>query len=125
VWFIENGELSVHGYGYTEFRRRRAESQAQGKKADVKNQSAAQSVPSKPKRSSAPSRDTEAKRQVLELEIEALEQKIQDIEQALVAASEAADSPMISSLGIEHEQSQQALTEKYGAWNALSEDQGD
>ena len=125
VWLIENGELHVHAYGYTEFRRRRAEAKTLGKKADVKNQSSVRSSASKPKRSSASSRDTEAKRQALEIEIEALEQKIQNIEQALAAASEAGDSGRISKLGIEHEQSQQALTEKYGAWNALSEDQGD
>ena len=121
VWLIENGELHVHGYGYAEFRRRRSELPAQEKKADVKNLSAAQSVTSKPKRTSVSSRDSEAKRQALETEIEALEQKIQDIEQALVTASEAADSPTISSLGIEHQKIKDLLAVKYDEWNALSE----
>jgi len=60
-------------------------------------------------------------RQQLEDQIEALEGQIEDIESALVSASEAGDSSKISSLGLEYEKIQQALTEKYDLWNRLSD----
>ncbi|MCK5247266.1 ABC-F family ATP-binding cassette domain-containing protein, partial [Candidatus Bipolaricaulota bacterium] len=123
VWVVEDGEVHVHAYGYTEFRRRRDEAASQVKKtagAGKSTSKAASSTP-KTKRSTASSREIEAKRQALETAIESLEQKIQDIEQALATASESGDASKVSALGTEHKNTQDALTTQYDAWNALSE----
>ena len=112
VWLVEDGVLRVQGYGYTEFRRRLEENAAQQKKSNVGNRSRSRVAASKPKRSVGQSRESEAQRQVLEVDIEALEHRIQELEEALVEASEAGDAGRISELGIEHKQSQGALTAK-------------
>lgn len=121
VWLIEDGEVHVHAHGYAEFRRRRNEAIARAKKAVVEGTPSSKPVGAKPKSTAASSREVDAKRQMLETEIEVLEQRIQDIEQALVTASEAGDASEISELGIEHKQTQDALSEKYNTWNTLSE----
>jgi ATP-binding cassette, subfamily F, member 3 len=122
VWLIEDGEVHVHAYGYTEFRRRRNEAATQAKKSIVKGApSSNKPVTTKSKSLAASSREIEAKRQALEAEIEGLEHKIQELEQALVVASEAGDAPKISELGIEHQQIQDALTAKYDTWNSFPE----
>ena len=121
VWVVEDGEIRVHAYGYTEFRRRRDEAPTQAKKAVAKNKVGRQSAARKPKRSTASARNSEVKRQTLEADIEALEQSIEGIELALGAASEASDASRISSLGIEHQNAQDALKTLYDSWNALSE----
>jgi len=121
VWVVEGGEVHIHAYGYTEYRRRRAEAPGREKKPAAKTKPASQTVASKTKRSSKSSREIEAKRQALETEIEMLEQKMQDIEKALGTASEAGDASTISDLGIEHQQAQDALAAQYADWNALSD----
>jgi len=102
VWLIEDRVLRVHGYGYTEFRRRLEENAAQQKKSNIGNRSRSQVTASKSKRSVRQSREAAAHRQVLEVDIEALEHRIQELEKALVEASEAGDAGRISELGLEH-----------------------
>jgi ATP-binding cassette, subfamily F, member 3 len=121
VWVIEDGEVHVYAYGYTEYRRRRNEATAQGNKAIVARIPSSKPATNKSKSAAVSQRDIEAKRQTLEMEIEALEQKIQDIEQSLVASSEGGDASRISELGSEHKKTQDALTAKYDAWNTFSE----
>jgi len=121
VWLVENGEVHVHGYGYREFRRRRDEATARDRKSATSNGAPAKAVTEKPASRTSSSRQTLVQRQQLEDQIEALEGQIEDIESALVSASEAGDSSKISSLGLEYEKIQQALTEKYDLWNRLSD----
>jgi len=123
VWVVEDGKVHVHAYGYTEFRKRRDEAASHLRKAGGVSKPSSKAVSStpNPKRNTASSREIEAKRQALETEIETLEQKIQDIEVALGAASEAGDASKISDLGIEHKKAQEALTIQYDAWDALPE----
>ena len=121
VWVVENGTVHIHAYGYTEYRRRRAETSVQEEKPAAKAKSVNQTQLSKPKRSGNTSREIEMKRQALETEIEKLEQTIQDIEKALGLASEAGDTSAVSDLGTEHQQAQDALAAQYAEWNALSD----
>ncbi|MCK5245693.1 hypothetical protein KAR02_02270, partial [Candidatus Bipolaricaulota bacterium] len=125
VWLVEDGKVHIYAYGYTEFRRRRDEAVAHEKKGAAVRKASSKAASSAPKRTIASSREIEVKRQALETEIEFLEQKIHDIEQALVTASEAGDASRISDLGIEHKNTQDALTGSYEAWNELSEDSGE
>ncbi len=121
VWLVDNGEIHVHGYGYTEFRRRRNEHQEEAKRTSQESQISSKPKATKSKAIGYSSREIEAKRQALEAEIESLEQTIEGIEQALVTSSEAGDATKISALGTEYKQVQDALAEKYNAWNKLSE----
>jgi len=125
VWFVKDGELAVHGHGYTEFRRRHEENTVREKRAISETQIQAQIAARAPKHSNRQSQEIEARRQALEVDIEALEYRIQELETALVEASAAGDAGRVSELGIEHKQARGGLTEKYEAWNALAEDQGD
>jgi len=124
VWLVDDGVLYVHGYGYAEFRRR-FEENASRAKAMSENRIRPKKAAKVRKPSNHQSRGIKAKRQVLETDIEALEHRIQELEMALVEASEAGDAGRVSELGIEHKRTQGALTEKYEAWNAWTEDQGD
>ena len=125
VWLVENGVLHVHGYGYTEFRRRLEENAARAKKAMSESQVQPRGAARVPKRNNDQSREIEARRQTLEADIESLEHRIQGLEAALVEASADGDAGRISELGIEHKHAQGELTKKYEAWNAWTEDQGD
>jgi len=125
VWLVEDGVLHVHGYGYTEFRRRLEENAARAKKAMSESRVQPRGAARVPKLNSHRSLAIEARRQTLEADIEALEHRIQGLEAALVEASADGDAGRISELGIEHKQAQGELTKKYEAWNAWTEDQGD
>lgn len=129
VWLVEDGELHVHGYGYAEFRRRHSKKATQPKTSSRKNGTLANPAPkpaaSRPKHSDYRSREIEARHRLLETEIEILEQQIQGIETAIAAASSQGDTEKISKLGIEHQQLQDMLADKYNVWNILSEGQGD
>ncbi|MCK5585835.1 ABC-F family ATP-binding cassette domain-containing protein, partial [Candidatus Bipolaricaulota bacterium] len=124
VWLVEDGELRVHGYGYTEFRRRHEGNAVQEKNANSENRPQSQVTATKPKHSDYRSREIKAQRQALEADIEALERQLQELETGLVEASTDGDGRRVSELGIEHEQVQGALTKKYETWNALAEDPG-
>jgi ATP-binding cassette subfamily F protein 3 len=125
VWLIEDNVLHVHGYGYTEFRRRREETTVQQKKASDEDRTPSQGTATRSKRNAVQSKKALAERQILEADIEALERQIQEIEAALGEASRDGDAEAISRLGVEHMHTQQVLTGKYETWNALAEDQGD
>lgn len=126
VWVVEDSEIRIYGYGYSEYRKRRDDVRPRQKTPSTAGRTATQALTrNKPSRPSRQNREAEAQRHALESDIEALELRIQEIEEALSAASADGDAQTISELGIEHKATQEALAAQYAAWNALTEEQGD
>jgi len=124
VWAVEDDQLRIYGYGYTEYRRRRNDVRPRQKKTTT-GKHPAQTPSHKSSPSNRQSREAATMRQTLETNIEALELKIQQIEAALGTASSGGDAQRISELGVEHKKTQETLEQKYSAWNALAEAEGD
>ncbi len=126
LWLIEDETLRVGSYGYAELRRRRSEDAARARKSPATGEDrsrGSQRSQTEPKR--RPSREREAEQRSLEEAIEALEDRIHELEEALVAASASGDARRIAELGAEHAQTREQLTERYQAWNALTEEDGE
>jgi len=125
VWLIEDGELCVHGYGYTEFRRRTAEGRAAADRNEAKG-SVATSAREHNRVTSAKKQDqvrvkhqAEAVRS-LEEAIEGLESRRCAIEAELIDASASGNTVRIAALGTEHQVIEAELATRYEKWNRLS-----
>ena len=125
VWLIEDGELHVHGYGYTEFHKRRTEGQTAEDHSEAKRL-AASPVRERNRNTSANKRDKlRAKRQVeavrfLEEAIEGFESRRSALEAQLIEASAQGDGARIAALGIEHKAIEAKLAVRYEEWDRLS-----
>ncbi len=125
VWLIEDGELSVHGYGYSEFRRRRAEGRTAADHPAVKG-STASPAGERNRNTSAKKRDqVRAKHhaediRLLEEAIEGIESRRSAIEAELIEASAHGDGTRIATLGIEYKTIEAELAVRYKEWDHLS-----
>ena len=125
VWLIEDGELSVHGYGYTEFHKRRTEGQTAADHNEAKRP-AASPARERNRNTSANKRDQlRAKGRVeavrfLEEAIEGFESRRSALEAELIEASAQGDGVRIAALGIEHKTIEAELCVRYEEWDRLS-----
>jgi len=116
VWWIERGRLTVHTLGYAEFRRRAMAAR------EASERLGRQSQPEKPAvRSPSALRKnhpTQARRALdtLEEQIEGTEERLAQIEQALLQASASGKGDRIAALGKEHAQLRRSLEQAYDAW---------
>ncbi|MFC2079629.1 ATP-binding cassette domain-containing protein, partial [Candidatus Bipolaricaulota bacterium] len=125
VWLIEDGELHVHGHGYTEFRKRLAERQAAADRNKARGAAAApvgkhNRVTSAKKQDQARARSQANAIQSLEEAIEGLESRRSAIEAELIEASALGDGVRIASLGAEHQAIEAELATRYVEWDRLS-----
>jgi ATP-binding cassette subfamily F protein 3 len=123
VWLVEDGELLVQGYGYAEFRRRKAQVRAAADRKEAKGSAAARErseVTSAKKQDQAQvKRQAEAVRS-LEEAIEGLESRRSAIEAELMEASAQGDGIRIAALGAEHQALEAELATRYEEWDHLS-----
>ena len=125
VWLVEDGKLSVHGYGYTEFRRRRAEGRAAAGHHRSKTSATSPARQSNRNTSIKKQDQVQAKRQAetvrsLEKAIEDFESRRSTIEADLIEASAQGDGARIAALGIEHKTIGAELAVRYEEWDRLS-----
>ena len=123
VWLVEGGRMSVHTYGYAEYRRRQAEAARQSVHAE---RTAPQPRPTpqtrRQKTATGPKRDKYAQAahdaRMLELEtaIEHLETKRKEIESDLQDASERGDGQRIAKLSSEYKAVGERLETEYATW---------
>jgi ATP-binding cassette subfamily F protein 3 len=133
VWVVEAGQMQVHGYGYAEYRRRRAvaPSKASKRSRGFPGSTRAGSHGSawRPtQHTQAPveaeknrylrARETEELR-TAERAVEELESRLARLELSLVEASEGGDAKRITALGAEHKAAQEELGVSYALWERL------
>ena len=122
VWAVEEGELTVHGHGYAEYRRRLAEAARQ-------RASIVETEEKRPRSTSGPAakrpeRNDQAttigaQERAVEA-IEEIEARIEDLEAALVDASARGDAQEIARLSSEHKAAQAELRDLYARWEDLT-----
>jgi len=125
VWLVEDGKLHVHGYGYTEFHRRRAEGRAAEDLNEAKGSAATPAREHNRVTSVKKQDQVRVKRQVeavrsLEEVIEGLEFRRSAIEADLIDASTQGDGARIAALGTEHQAIEAELATCYEDWDRLS-----
>ena len=125
VWLVEEGKLRIHGYGYTEFRRRRTEGRAEADRKEARGTAASPArkhnrVTSVKKQDPVRmKRQAEAVRSLEEV-IDGLESRRSIIEAELIDASAQGDGVRIAALGTEHQVIQAELASRYEEWDHLS-----
>jgi len=119
VWLVEDHRLRVHGIGYAELRRR----QLRQLQPPGQTQPTQKRRPEKrPQTKNRYHLQRQAAKQLaLEQRVEELESQVQEIENALVTASEAGDSDRIGSLSQKFRRTQAALEAALGAWEQFIE----
>lgn len=125
VWLIEDSELHVHGYGYTEFRRRGDEGRTVADRRKANRSAASPARDRKPSTSAKKRDQVQEKRQAeavrsLEESIESIESRRSAIEVELIEASAQGDGARIAALGIEHKAIEVELAVRYEEWSRLS-----
>ena len=124
VWTIEAGQLHVHSIGYREFRRRQIEAARQVLPVS-QTQARKPSLPVQEKNRYRLKQQA-AERVALEQKIEALESELEEIEAALIEASEAGDSELIASHGQRFKDTQATLSKTLASWESSVEgEEGD
>ncbi|MGB2983795.1 MAG: ABC-F family ATP-binding cassette domain-containing protein [Candidatus Bipolaricaulia bacterium] len=118
VWVVAEGRMHVHGHGYTEYRRRKAEEAGRSAIGSARKTTA----PRAPSVSTSKNKNRREDEKRLEVEraIEDLESRIAKIEAALLEASERADAERIATLGAEHQSLKDGLAEEYATWERLA-----
>ena len=131
IWAVEDDRLTVHTYGYAEYRRRSAEQRRAarnpGPRTEAENAgtTAPATAPSKgaqprPRKDKFRLQRETAAIQAAEEAIEQLESRLGDVERRLVEASSSGDAEGIAALGIEHSELQAELAKRYAEWEAAS-----
>jgi len=122
VWYVNEGRLSVHGHGYTEFRRRAAEQSVTASREETTAGSKAPPSEGTPQRTSRNRHLIEkqaAAERAAEEAVAQLEGQIEAVEAALSEASATGDASRIAALGAEHKELQTCLAEAYVTWESL------
>jgi ATP-binding cassette subfamily F protein 3 len=116
LWVLEDGRITRHAGNYTNYRTRRAQNAAQAAVQGQKSDTPAVASSTVRPRSERTARSTEQ----IEEEIELLESRVAEIEQALAVASEQADVERIAILAEEHAAQKARLDELYAEWQELA-----
>jgi len=114
VWQIEERKLRVFRYGFAEYRRRKRQSSEQATKPP--KQEAPKAPSPKPKEDRYQKKKRQEALAAIERRIEEAEERLSQIEELLVIASEEGSVERIAELGRQHSAIEQELNQQMQAW---------
>jgi len=126
VWLVEGESLQAFGYGYREYRRRAREAEDDlgiartSPRRHGKQRRTSNAVTQPARADKYAVRRWQDEMDALETEIDTLESRHRELEQALVRASEAGDGERITDLGAEYQKVKTRLAERVDTWSQLS-----